>query len=68
MNTKNMKLPTIIIAVGVIIAIISCFIVGIVKEPVIKERDFEYSVTYKLDGEVKTFDGVFKCSFAGHSG
>ena len=68
MNIKNIKLPIIIIAIGMIVAVVSCFLTGIIKEPVVKEHDFEYSVTYKLDGEVKTYEGVFKCSFAGHDG
>jgi hypothetical protein len=68
MNIKKMKLPVIIIAIGVIVAVVSCFLTSIMKEPVIKEHDFEYSVTYKLDGEVKTYEGGFKCSFAGHDG
>lgn len=66
MNIKNMKLPIIIIAIGMIVAILSCFLTGMIKEPLIKEHDFEYSVTYKLDGEVKTYTGGFKCTFDGH--
>ena len=65
MNIKNMKLP-IIIAIGMILAVAICFLTGVMKEPVIKEHKFDYSVTYKLDGEVKTYEGCFKCSFAGH--
>ena len=68
MNIKNIKLPIIIITIGMIVAVVSCFLTGIMKEPVIKEHDFEYSVTYKLDGEVKTYEGIFKCSFAGYEG
>ena len=63
MREKSMKLPIIILVVGMIVAVAACLIVGIVREPVIKEHDFNYSVTYKLDGEVKTFNGVLKCSF-----
>ena len=66
MNIKKMKLPIIIIAIGMIVSVLTCLLTGTVKEPVIKEHDFEYSVTYKVDGEVKTFDGVLKCSFKGH--
>mgnify|MGYP006976636156 CR=1 FL=1 len=66
MNIKKMKLPILIIAIGMIVSVLICLLTGIVKEPVIKEHDFAYSVTYKLDGEVKTFDGVLKCSFKGH--
>jgi hypothetical protein len=58
-----MKLPIIIIVIGMIVAIVSCLLTGILQEPVIKEHDFEYAVTYRLDGEVNTFNGVYKCSF-----
>ena len=67
MNMRNMKLPIIIIAIGMIVAIVSCLLTGILQEPVIKEHDFEYAVTYRLDGEVNTFNGVYKCSFDGYS-
>ena len=68
MREKSMKLPIIIITIGLILAVASCILVGILREPVIKEHDFEYSVTYKLDGEVKTFNGVLKCSYTGFYG
>ena len=42
------------IVIGMLVAVASCFLTGIMKEPVIQEHDFKYSVTYKLDGEVKT--------------
>ena len=68
MNIKKMKLPVIIIAIGLILAVASCFFTGIMKEPTIKEHEFDYSVTYRLDGEIKTYEGGFKCSFDGHDG
>ena len=63
MNTKNLRLPTIIIALGIVAAILSSMLLGIVKEPTVTEHEFNYSVTYKLDGELVTFDGVYKCVF-----
>ena len=63
MNTKKLKLPTLIIVMGMLLAVLSCFITCIIKEPVIKEHDFEYSVTYMLDGEEQTLNGLYKCSF-----
>ena len=66
MNIKKLKLPAIIITVGLILAAASCLLTGILKEPVIKEHEFNYSVTYKLDGEVKTYEGGFNCSFDGY--
>ena len=68
MMIKNIKLPVIIIAIGLILAVASCFFMGIMKEPTIKEHEFDYSVTYRLDGEIKTYEGGFECSFAGHDG
>ena len=58
-----MKIPIIIIGIGLIAAVISCLFAGIVKEPVIVEHDFNYSVTYRLNGEVKTVEGVYRCRF-----
>ena len=63
-----MKLPIIILVIGLVLAIASCFFTGIMKEPTIREHNFDYSVTYRIDGEVKTFEGVFQCSFKGHDG
>lgn len=68
MDFKKLKLPIIIISIGLAAAVVSCFLVGILKEPLIKTHDFEYSVTYRLDGEVETYEGVFKCSFDGYDG
>ena len=66
MNSKKMKLPIIILVIGLILAAASCFFTGIMKEPTIKEHEFDYSVTYSLDGEIKTYEGGFKCSFDGY--
>jgi hypothetical protein len=68
MNIKKMKLPIIILVIGLILAIASCFFTGIMKEPTIKEHAFDYSVTYSVDGEVKTHKGSYQCSFIGHDG
>ena len=68
MNIKKMKLATIILVSGLILAAVSCLITGVIKEPMIKEHDFGYSVTYSLDGEVKTHKGIYQCSFIGHDG
>ena len=36
---------------------------GIVKAPVITEHDFPFTVTYRLDGETKALEGVYRCHF-----
>lgn len=66
MNTKKYKLPILIIAIGLILAVVACLVTCIVKEPLVKEQDFPYSIVYRLDGEEKTFDGVFECRFQGN--
>ena len=68
MKNSCMKLPIIILVVGLILAIASCFFTGIVKEPTIKEHEFDYSVTYRIGSETKTHEGTFRCSFVGHDG
>ena len=68
MNSKKMKLPIIILVIGLILAVASCFFTGIMKEPTIKEHEFDYSVTYSVDGEVKIHKGSYQCSFIGYDG
>ena len=67
-KTGKMKLPIIILVIGLILAVASCIFTGIIKEPTIKEYEFDYSVTYSVDGEVKTHKGSYLCSFIGHDG
>ena len=40
---------------------------NIILTPTVTEHDFNYSVTYKLGGETKTLEGVYKCRFDGYS-
>ena len=67
MKIKRMKLPIVIISIGLIVAIVSCLLASVRKKPTVTEYDFAYSVTYKLNGEVKTLEGVYKCRFEGFS-
>ena len=63
MKIRSLKVPAIIIAIGLIAAIAASLLTGMVKEPAITEYDFPYTVTYTLDGETRTFEGVYKCRF-----
>lgn len=63
MKKNPLKLPAIILAVGFILCIVASMLTGIVKAPVITEHDFPYSVTYTLDGETQTFEGLYRCQF-----
>ena len=60
-------LPIIIIVIGIIAAICACLLSCIVDRPTITSGSFDYSVTYKQNGEVKTLDGVYKCECIGIS-
>ena len=63
MKQKSLRTTAIILAVGFLLTIAACLLTGIVKAPVITEHDFSFAVTYRLDGETKTLDGVYRCCF-----
>ena len=63
MKQKSLRTAAIILAVGFLLTIAACLLTGIVKAPVITEHDFSFAVTYRLDGETKTLDGVYRCCF-----
>ena len=65
MKSKELKIPAIIIAIGIIVAIAANILVSVQKAPTITEQDFEFSITYKLDGEIKTLSGVYNSRFTG---
>ena len=62
-NIKKFKLPIIIVAVGLIVAIVGCLLTCAIKVPNIVEQDFNYSATYKLDGETKTLEGIYRVNY-----
>ena len=65
MKNKNLKPLILILVIGLIASVAVCLLTGICKKPTITEHDFHYSVTYKLNGEVKTVEGVYTCKFEG---
>ena len=66
MKNKSLRIPSIILAVGLVMAIVASLLTGIIKAPVITDHDFPFTVTYRLDGEAKTLDGVYRCYFQGN--
>ena len=68
MKSKSLKLPIIIIAIGIILAIAAGLLTSMQKAPTVKNQDFNFSITYKLDGETKTISGVYGVRFAGFGG
>ena len=58
MRSKSLKISAILIAIGFILAVATHFLVSVQLKPTVTEQNFPYSVTYKVDGETKTFEGV----------
>ena len=67
MKPQSLKIPAIIIAIGLILSLVVCLLTNIVRTPAVTEHAFRYSVTYELCGETKTLEGIYKCSFDGYS-
>ena len=67
MKPQSLKIPAIIIAIGLILSLVVCLLTNIVRAPAVTEHAFRYSVTYELCGETKTLEGIYKCSFDGYS-
>ena len=63
MQTKSLKIPAIIFAIGLILCLLTCLFAGTIKVPTITEQDFNYAATYRLGGETKTLEGVYRVSF-----
>ena len=63
MHNKSLKIPAIIIVIGLVLALAAYMLTGIVREPAITEHDFHYSTTYRLNGETKTLEGIYRCRF-----
>ena len=64
MENKSLKLPILILVIGLILSVVVAMVTCIVKEPVITTHDFPYAATYVLDGETKTVEGIYRVSFS----
>jgi hypothetical protein len=67
MGNRSFQIPAIIIAIGLVLSLAACLFTNIILTPTVTEHDFHYSVTYKLNGETTTFEGVYTCRFDGYS-
>ena len=63
MKNKELRIPTIVIAIGLIAVLLVSLFTGITRVPAITEHDFHHTVTYKLNGETKTLEGVYRVRF-----
>ena len=72
---KNKKHVIIGIAVGIIIGLVSAALIAAsftdafvkVPRPEIKEGEFDFALTYEVDGETKKIEGTYVCKFEGVS-
>lgn len=68
MKQNSIRIPLVILAVGLIMSILASLLTGIVKVPMITEHDFPFTVTYRLDGITKSLRGVYRCRFISTGG
>ena len=67
MKLKSLKIPMIMIAIGLVLSLVACLVLGVTQTPTITEHDFHFAITYRLDDETKTFEGIYTCRFDGFS-
>ena len=61
MKSRSLNLPVIMIAIGLVLSLAVCLFANIILTPTVTEHDFHYSVTYQLNGEIKTLEGIYRC-------
>ncbi len=66
MKNRSLKIPALILAIGLVLTLVVCLFTNIIMSPTITEHDFRYSVTYELNGETKTLEGIYKCKYDGY--
>ncbi len=66
MKNKRLHLTKMVFIVAVIMMLITVVICGIAKKPAITQGEFPYSITYSVQGEVKTLEGVYHAEFTGN--
>lgn len=66
MKSNALKPLALIFAIGLILCVVGHLSISVLLKPTITEHDFHYSVTYQLNGETKTLDGIYRCKFEGY--
>ena len=67
MKNKKLLLPIIILIVAVLLSAGYGVVTGMVKQPVTKEAEFPFSITYKYNSETVTINEKYVCEFSGAS-
>ena len=68
MKNETLKRPLLIFAITLVVAVVASLLTCISFAPAVKQQDFRYSLTYKLDGETKVVDLSYQCVFSEEEG
>ena len=68
MKSKKLFLPAVIIIAAVLVIAVCSVICGIAKKPTVTEHEFPFSITYELDGEIKTIEEIFTARYVKNGG
>lgn len=68
MKHQSLKIPSIIIAISLVLCLVVCLAAGVTKAPTITEHDFDYAATYQMDGETNIIEGTYRVRFVSTGG
>lgn len=68
MKSKKMFFPVVVICAAVLLTAIYSVLSGIAMKPTITEQEFAFSVTYELDGEIKTLEDTYSVHYDRNDG
>ena len=68
MKSKNLLLPTIILAAAILATVVYSVVSSIAFKPTVTVGEFPFSITYELDGERVTIEDVYKVHYVRNDG
>ena len=68
MKNKKLFLPTIILAVAILVIAVYSVVSSIAFKPTVVEGEFPFSITYELNGETITVSDVYKAYYVRNDG
>lgn len=68
MKNKKLFLPSVILAVAIVLMAAFALVSSIALKPTVTEAEFDVSITYELDGETVVIDETYKAYYTGNGG
>ena len=68
MKSKKLFLPAVILAAVLVVTVVWSLVSSIARKPTVTEGEFPFSITYELDGETVTVNGVYKARYVKNGG